>query len=433
MKAKRIWLCALLLCCAGFVYTQDLTIFGEVRPRAEYRDGYAKPIITSNKGGFFVKQRTRIGANFTYDFIEMEVTFQDSRVWGDSSDDTDNPSVGLYQAWALFDILPGFQAKVGRQVLQYDDRKLFGPSDWSDSGNAFDMLLLKYELNDDFKVHAGFSYSNNNDISEETYYQTEMIYRIMGMFWMSKNITKDITLSAIGAILSNQDTISVGGKENYKKRKYYNQGTIGGTFRYTPSSFPLQLMFEGYYQYGRVVYKDALDRLKSYYIVGNASYEFLPWLSVAAGYEYISGDRNPDNGIQRGYMHLFGDTHDFNGTMDYWTNTGERGLQDVYAGVLFELNKKRTSIEGIFHHFKTAVPVKNLKGKKLGYELDFIVKHKQNSWLKFEIGYDIYFTNENVRILKGASGEKTRLAQWVYGSINLNPSVALNVIKKKKD
>ncbi len=431
MKSKSL-LCLLVLTFLAFqLPAQELTLFGELRPRGEYRDGYAKPIITSNRGGFFIKQRTRLGANFTNWLLTMEVTFQDSRVWGDSADDTDNPSIGLYEAWAKINILPGFTVKIGRQSLQYDNRKLFDPGDWTDSGNSFDMILLKYNLNDDFMVDAGFSYNNNSDISQETYYQSAMKFRFMEMLWISKKITDDMRVTAIGAVLANQDTIKSGGSDNYNTYHHYHQATIGGTFRYEPRSFPLKFMAEGYYQFGKVVYKNALDKLKSFYIVGNISYQVLPFLGIAGGYEYISGDRNPENGIQRGFLHLFGDTHDFNGTMDYWTNTGERGLQDIYIGTLWEFNKKKTSVEAIYHHFKTAVQTSGLNGKKLGNELDFIIKHEQTSWLKFELGYNFYFVNDNVKILKGIQNEKTRLAQWFYLNISIKPSVVLALAKKK--
>ena len=118
--------------------------------------------------------------------------------------------------------------------------------------------------------------------------------------------------------------------------------------------------------------------------------------------------------------------------MDYWNSTGDRGLQDIYGGLLFTFNKKRSSIEGIFHHFQTAVQSTDLNGKSLGSELDFIIKHKANDWLSLEAGYDLYFVNENVRIVKGVGGEKTRFAQWGYVSLSIKPSIAFNNVGKKK-
>ena len=431
MKFRYLYLILLLLLQTYTLSSQELTLFGELRPRGEYRSGYSKPIITSNKAGFFIKQRTRLGANFTNKLLTMEVTFQDSRVWGDSNDSSTNPSIGLYEAWAEINILPGLVGKIGRQCLQYDDRKIFGPNDWSDSGNAFDMLLLKYNLNDDFMLDFGFSYNNNSEISKETYYQSAMKYRFMAMTWLSKKITNEMKVSGIAALLANQDTIKTNGSENYNNYHHYYQTTIGGTFHYVPKRIPLKLMLEGYYQFGKVIYKKSLDQLKSFYLVANASYQIFPAFQIAGGYEYISGDKNPNNNVQKGFLHLFGDEHDFNGTMDYWTNTGERGLQDIYLGVLWEFNRKRTSVEGVYHHFMTAVPVEKLKGKNLGNELDFIIKHQQSSWLKFDAGYNIYFVNENVKVIKGIPKAKTRLAQWFYINITIKPSLAVALAKKK--
>ena len=409
-KVKRGLFLGLTLLTIGTTQAQNLTIFGEIRPRAEYRNGYGQPITTDDESGFFIQQRTRFGATFSHSLLKMQVTLQDARTWGEGAHNGDNPSVGVYEAWGEILMLPGLVAKIGRQPLRYDNCKLFSPADWSNTGNAFDIAMVKYNLKDDFMVDFGFSYSNNSAISKETYYDPSMKYRYMELLWLSKKLSKDITITGIGVALSKQDTISSEGKSNYHKHKHYNQFTVGGTFKYKPQ-FGLEIYLEGYYQCGKTVYKNALDKLKSYYLVANASYKFAPSFSLAAGYEYISGDKNPSNGIQRGFTHLFRGDHDFNGSMDYWNSTGNRGLQDFYGGVLFDFNKKRTSIEGNYHFFKTAVQVSNLDGKKLGSELDFKIKHKSYTWLSFEAGYSVYFVNENVRIIKGVGGKDTRTAQ----------------------
>ena len=432
MKRVLFLLVAALLLPLPLLQAQDLTIYGELRPRAEYRDGYGKPILTSNKAGFFVNQRTRLGASFSNDLVKMQVTFQDSRTWGESASNADNASVGVYEAWGEINVLPGLVTKVGRMPLRYDERKLFSPSNWSNTGNSFDIMMLKYNLKNDFMVDFGFSYSNNKTISQETYYDPVMKYRYMELLWLSKKISKQVTVTAIGVAISNQDTIASGGKANYKEHKYYHQYTVGGTMKYKPSTFPFELYLEGYYQGGKVMHKGKLMKQKSYYLVGNAVYRIIKPLSVAFGYEYISGDKDPDNGIQRGFVHLFRGNHDFNGTMDYWNTTDNRGLQDIYGSLLCTFNNRRTSIEGVYHVFKTGVQVSNLNGKSLGSELDIIIKHQASDWLSLEAGYDLYFMNENVRIIKGVGGQKTRFAQWGYVSMSIKPSLVFRNVGGKK-
>ena len=152
-------------------------------------------------------------------------------------------------------------------------------------------------------------------------------------------------------------------------------------------------------------------------------------MSIAAGYEYISGDKNPNNGTQRGFIHLFRGHHDFTGSMDYWNSTGNRGVQDIYGGLLYKFNKNKSSIEGTYHCFATAVQCSDLKGKKLGGELDFTLKHRVNTWMTLEGGYSTYFVNENVRIIKGVGGKDTRNAQWAYLSMSIKPSIVLASLK----
>ena len=156
----------------------------------------------------------------------MQITFQDSRTWGEAGSNADNPSIGVYEAWGEIVMLPGLIAKVGRMPLRYDERKLFSPSNWSNTGNAFDMMMLKYNLKNNFLVDFGFSYANNKDISQETYYDPVMKYRYMEILWLSKQLSTQVTASVIGVAISNQDTIATKGSANYKEHKYYHQFTM---------------------------------------------------------------------------------------------------------------------------------------------------------------------------------------------------------------
>ncbi len=431
LVTARLFSILVLLLSYGVAEAQNLSVFGEIRPRAEYRDGYGLPITTDNEGGFFVQQRTRFGATFSNSLIKMQVTLQDSRTWGEAAHNADNPSVGLYEAWGEILVYPGLTAKIGRQPLKYDNRKLFSPANWSNTGNAFDIMMLKYNKDNDLIIDAGFSYSNNSGISKETYYDPTMKYRFMELLWISKKLSEDLTISAIGVALSKQDTISSKGKANYKKHKHYTQFTVGGTLNYEPSTIPLKLFLEGYYQRGKTIYKGNFDKLKSFYLVANGSYRISSIVSIAGGYEYISGDKNPGNGIQRGFIHLFRGNHDFNGSMDYWNATGNRGLQDLYGGILLDFNKKKTHIECNYHYFKTAVQVVNLNGKKLGSEIDLKATHKAYLWMTLEAGYSLYFSNNNLKIVKGLEGKSLRTPQWAYVSMSIKPSVALQILTKK--
>ena len=45
--------------------SQKLSVYGEVRPRAELREGYAKPLTEAQSAAFFIQQRSRLGAAFS--------------------------------------------------------------------------------------------------------------------------------------------------------------------------------------------------------------------------------------------------------------------------------------------------------------------------------------------------------------------------------
>ena len=93
-KVKRgLFLGLTMLLCIN-AQAQNLTIFGEIRPRAEYRDGYGQPIKTDDEAGFFIQQRTRFGATFSNSFLKMQVKLQDPCVVGEAAHNAANPPTG---------------------------------------------------------------------------------------------------------------------------------------------------------------------------------------------------------------------------------------------------------------------------------------------------------------------------------------------------
>ena len=105
--------------------SQTVVIDGEIRPRTEYRDGYTKPILTTNDPGIFTSQRTRLGLTFTSGILTTQITLQDARVFGQFSNTSTDATTGIYEAWAEMLLIPGGSLKLGRQIIKYDDNRLF--------------------------------------------------------------------------------------------------------------------------------------------------------------------------------------------------------------------------------------------------------------------------------------------------------------------
>ena len=163
-------------------YGQNVVIDAEIRPRTEMRDGFKTLTVVGKDPGIFTSQRTRLGLTYTSGLLNAQVTFQDSRVFGQYGTSSSDASTGLYEGWAEMLLVPGGSLKVGRQTLKYDDSRLFSAPSWSNTGTTHDLALFKYNLND-WQLHLGMAYNNSSEISSETLYANTVKYRSMAFAW----------------------------------------------------------------------------------------------------------------------------------------------------------------------------------------------------------------------------------------------------------
>jgi len=404
---------------------QTVVIDGEIRPRVEYRDGYAKPLLDINDPGVFTIQRTRLGLTFRSGVLSTQITLQDARTFGQNANASSDATTGIYEAWAEMLLVPGGSFKIGRQTLNYDDKRLFSSPAWSNTGTAHDVALFKYNVND-FQAHLGFAYNNNILISSETYYSPVSNYRYMGFLWLSKELAKGLTLSTIGIDEGVQDTVTVG--LTYHKKVSMNHAyTFGGNLKYQNDVFPVSAMGTAYFQGGNN-YKGT--KMNGKMLALKVDYKIIDAISASIGTDYFSGDSNgTTDGTQSNFKKLYGADHTFNGLMDYWNMPLTQGLLNYYGGVTGKIGKN-LSMEGAFHVFNTEYTGKNKKGiefgKDLGSEFDFIVSYKLNNWTTVQGGWCTYFSNENTLAAKdittSAIVPAIKTPQWGYVMFTIKPT-----------
>ncbi|HET7733745.1 MAG TPA: alginate export family protein [Paludibacter sp.] len=405
---------------------QTVVIDGEIRPRTEYRDGYGKPLLTTNDPGVFTIQRTRLGMTFTSGLLTTQITLQDSRTFGQAANASDVASTGIYEAWAEMLLVPGGSFKIGRQTLKYDDSRLFSSPPWSNTGTTHDVGVFKYNIND-FQAHLGFAYNNNSAISSETYYTAMTKYRYMNFIWLSKDIIDGLNISAIGVDEGVQDTTGTKNTTtNYLKTRMYHAYTLGGNLKFQSDSCPVSAFATAYFQTG----KNATGQtLNGKLLALKVDYKFVDFLSANIGTDYLSGDKNGVIvGTQSNFKKLYGSDHALNGVMDYWDTPLTQGLLDYYGGVTWKVGKKLT-LEGAYHLFNGEYSGKNKKGivfgKDLGSEFDFIATYKLNTWTTVQGGYCRYFSNNNTLAAKDITTSATvpaiRAPQWAYVMFTIKP------------
>jgi len=413
-----------------FINAQTVVVDGEIRPRVEYRDGLTKPLLETTDPGVSAIQRTRLGLNFTSGLLKTQITIQDARTFGQNPTSSSDATTGILEAWAEMVLMPGGTLKVGRQILTYDDKRLFSACDWSNTGASHDMALFKYSVND-FQGHFGIAYNNNSIISSETYYLPKSNYRYMGFVWLTKDIMNGLNLSLIGVDEGVQDTTGTKNGVNYLKTNMFHAYTYGGNLKFADGNSPLMILATAYYQGG----KNSLgSKMNGKQLALTIDYKLSDLLSANIGSNYISGDNKSTDGTQSNFKKLYGTDHSFNGYMEYWKVPLTQGLLDYYAGVTGKIGKD-LSINGTYHLFNSEFSGKNKKGisfsKELGSEFDLTLNYKLNEWATVQGGWSTYFISSNVLIAKDMMNSTTapiiRTPQWAYVMFTIRPTFLNNI------
>jgi len=415
----KIVLFSVMMVCALGLKAQNVTIDGEIRPRTEYRDGYAKPLLEVNDPGVFAIQRTRLNLAYTTGVLNTLITFQDSRTFGQTASSSDVATTGIFEAWAEMLVMPGGSLKVGRQVLKYDDNRLFSGAAWSNTGTSHDVALFKYCVND-FQAHLGVAYNNNSLISSETFYTPGSKYRYMGFLWLTKDLLKSLNLSGIAVDEGVQNAALAA---DYGKKIAMNHAyTFGGNLKYQNEACPVSALATAYFQAGKnstgSEMSGKMAALKVDYTISKA-------FSANVGADYFSGDDNASDKKQQNFKKLYGADHNFNGLMDYWNTPLSQGLLDYYGGLTVKATKT-LSLETAFHLFNTDKTLKSGTvevGKDLGSELDILLNYKMNAQTALQAGWCSYFTTDNTMLAKSITADaKTRTPQWAYIMLTIKPT-----------
>ena len=161
MKKQYLLLC-LLVGMAPFANAQ-FSLDGEFRPRTEYRHGFGGLIPDAADAGYGISTRIRLNAGYTTETYNFYLSFQDVMVWGENRQllpYDQNNSFAVFEAWADINLGSGFSTKLGRQVISYDDQRIFGGLDWAQQGRNHDAALLKYKKNK-FMLDLGLAFSQD--------------------------------------------------------------------------------------------------------------------------------------------------------------------------------------------------------------------------------------------------------------------------------
>lgn len=405
-------------------------IQAEYRPRFEFRDG-AKTLLSDNDNPAFVtSQRSRLNIGYNHDEIEIYLSLQDVRVWGDEVYKTDNAVINVYQAYAGYSFTDKLSLKLGRQEISYDNKRIFGSRNWNNVGASHNLARLLFEK-DDFSIHYAFAYNNDSDKKKESNYSLDY-YKYLTYLRIHKSFGKTFSVSIYDVV----DGYQKDGSDEI----IYDRFTSGIYCKGNTESNKLGFDGAFYYQYGT---STGGDPISAYYFSVGPYIKPTEKLKTTLAIEYLSGDNAlNDNGRMNSFDKLYGNGHSPYGYMDYFTelpkNTNNGGLMDTYLQVDFAASPK-ISTQLTAHNFRLTNniidtltnPTLSAANKQLGIEIDLKLKYKLHKAVALEVGYSTMFANKTMEILKG--GDAERYQQWAWLMFTFKPTLFKHEFKTEEN
>ncbi len=429
MKNSYIIICLLLLSVQSAV--SQFTLDGEFRPRTEYRHGYGNIITDTAKAGFAISTRLRLNTGFTFDAYEFYVSLQDVMVWGENRQllpYDQNNSLAIFQAWVKLKLSGNLSTKLGRQVISYDDERIFGGLDWAQQGRNHDAALLSYNK-DRFLFDFGLAF--NQDFSDPTGFQSVgTAYSTTGFFsykTMQHLYLKHQWNNFSGSLLllNNGFQNFTGPEDARVPEGVSNLQTLGTHLNYKKGSFGAAL--NAFVQTGER--QNKVDVSGAYLLGLELTYKVSEKIGLGIGTELISGNKANTTDKTEAFFPLFGTNHKFNGFMDYFyvgNHANAIGLADIHASANFELGDKSSLL----------VKALNFRGeqelasgqKSLGTEIDLVFTQKFNGY-SVVMGYSQLFASEGIYELKGVAESDAASSQnWAWAMLVIKPKF-LNTAK----
>lgn len=398
------------------IFAQDFDATLQIRPRYEYRNGF-KELITDNElPTSFVSQRTRLNLNFKHEKLSASVKLQNVRVWGDVKTTTtsDKNGVMLFEAWGQYQLDSLWSARFGRQVISYDNQRIFGEINWIQQGQSHDAFVVSYKKN---KQKLDFGAALNAD-SEGLYrdlYTTN--YKNFQYVWFHNDFNSfQLSLLALNTGFQYEDAVTTELETDYLQ-------TFGTYLKYNKNKMALDL--SAYAQTG----KSNNSTVSAYNFSINANYKFTDNFNAGLGYEILSGKDQSDTDVKlKSFNPIFGTNHGFNGLMDYFyvgNHKNTVGLQDLFLKLNYSKTNWKFSL--MPHVFMTAADVidpinaNNTMDSYLGTEVDFVTSYKLHKNLVLSAGYSQMFATETMEVLK--AGNKGNNNNWAWVMFSFNPQL----------
>ena len=388
---------------------------GEFRPRAEYRNGFGSLIAANTDAGFGISARARLNAGYKIESYTFYLSLQDVMVWGENRQllpYDQNNSFAVFQAWAELKLGEGFSTKLGRQVISYDDQRIFGGLDWAQQGRNHDAALLKYNKGK-FLLDVGLAF--NQDYSNPTGFQSiSTTYNTAGFF--SYKTMQYVYLKQSWENFSGSLLLLNNGFQKFDTSNepdgVNNIQTLGTHLDYKKGKFGVAA--NAFLQLG--------DNVDTAFLIGlDVNYKASDKVTIGAGVEVISGDDTTTSDTEA-FFPLFGTNHKFNGFMDYFyvgNHANNIGLSDIHVSANFKLNETSSlMVKALNFNGERELPSGD---RSLGTEIDLVYKKQFNGYA-LVLGYSQMFASDGMYELKGVAEDAAAdMQNWAWAMLVIKP------------
>lgn len=416
---KKFSLSLLVMVSLG-INAQEFDANLQIRPRYEFRNGYKAPIPFGETPGQFISERTRLNFNFKQDKFITKLTMQNVRVWGDvqTNAKSDVNSIQLFEAWVQYNFDASWSTRLGRQVISYDNQRIFGEIDWLQQGQSHDAALVTYKTKKS-QLDMAVAYNANGETDIATPYAVAN-YKAMQYAWYHTEWSK-INMSLLFLNTGYENKLATPIPTPLPELKVDYMQTFGTYMNTKGSKWDANLWFYG--QTG----KSNTYNVSAFDAALNFNYAVTDQLKAGLGYEFLSGKSQASTSTAiKSFYPLFGTNHGFNGLMDYfyvgnYKNTV--GLQDAFLKFGYTIKKWQFNL--MPHVFNAANTVLDANKKEmnnyLGTEVDFTTSYAVQKYVTLSGGYSQMFGTDTMQRLKGGDVDHTN--NWAWVMINVNPQI----------
>jgi hypothetical protein len=416
MKLLKTISLSLLTMVSMGTYAQELDANLQIRPRYEYRNGFKSLMPKGEDAASFISQRSRLNFNYKQDKLKAKLTLQNVRTWGDvpTTAQADKNGIALFEAWAQYDFDATWSARLGRQVISYDNQRIFGEIDWAQQGQSHDAAIITFHPNN-HQLDLGFALNaeKENLIRPKTAYSTN--YKSLQYAWYHTQFSK-LNMSLLFLNTGYEFEKSIGNLEvDYKQ-------TFGTYLTFKDKKWDTNLGLYG--QTGKSNDKS----VSAWYAGANLGYALTNTFKATLGYEYLSGKDQDDSSVKiKSFNPIFGTNHGFNGYMDYFyvgNHLNSVGLQDAYLKLNYTQNKWQFNL--IPHVFCAPNTVLDATNKKmdsyLGTELDFTAGYTLQKDIVASVGYSQMFGSATLERIKNVA-DASSTNNWLWVMISFSPKL----------